>query len=84
MLDDVFGPILMEHRGICKDRMESLRVIDLTQSHDVYTLSEFASNQVKKREAVVTIIEETSEFCRNMFRKGINKVLEDLREKINE
>ena len=78
ILDDIFGPILMNHRAICKD-METLRIIDLSQSHDVFTLTEFASNQTKKRETVVSTIEETSENCRKMFRNGINEVLEELR-----
>ena len=29
ILDDVFGPILMHHRDMCKD-MEALRIIDLS------------------------------------------------------
>lgn len=30
MLDDIFGPILIFHREICKD-MEQHRIIDLNQ-----------------------------------------------------
>lgn len=30
MLDDIFGPILMTHREICKE-MEQFRIIDLNQ-----------------------------------------------------
>ena len=67
MLDDVFGPILMNHRNSCKD-MEVLRIIDLSQpGHEVFKLEEFASNQSKKREDVVNRIEDTSENCRASF-----------------
>lgn len=84
MLDDIFGPILMAHREICKE-MEKHRIIDLNQpGQDVLQLAEFAGNQTKKREFVVTKIEEASETCRNKFRQGINQVLEDLRQKIND
>jgi hypothetical protein len=29
MLDDVFGPILRQHRRVCKD-MEEIRILDLS------------------------------------------------------
>ena len=84
MLDEVFGPILMKHRKVCK-KMEELRLIDLSQpGHDVFTLAAFASNQNKCREDIVTIIEEKSDECRRGFREGITSVLEDLRQKIND
>ena len=79
MLDDIFGPILIFHREICKE-MEKLRIIDLNQpGQEVLQLNDFASNQTKQRELIVTKIEEASETCRNKFRFGINQVLEDLR-----
>lgn len=44
MLDDVFGSILMHHRSYCKD-MEALRILDLSQpGHEVFTMSDFATN----------------------------------------
>jgi hypothetical protein len=47
MLDDTFGPILMEHRNMCKD-MESIRVVDLSQpGHEVFTRELFAAAQAK-------------------------------------
>ena len=44
MLDDIFGPILIEHRRICKE-MEQWRIIDLNQpGQEVLQLADFASN----------------------------------------
>ena len=84
ILDEVFGPILMQHREICKE-MESQKIIDLNQpGQEVLMLADFAANQTKQRELIVTRIEEASELCRSKFRNGINQVLEDLRQKIND
>lgn len=72
ILDDVFGPILMNHREICKE-MEKYRIIDLNQpGQEVLTLNDFAANQTKQREYIISKIEEASEICRNKFRFGIN------------
>lgn len=35
-------------------------------------LADFAANQTKQRELIVTRIEEASELCRSKFRNGIN------------
>jgi len=62
----------MNHREICKE-MEKYRIIDLNQpGQEVLTLNDFAANQTKQREYIISKIEEASEICRNKFRFGIN------------
>ena len=39
--DSVFGQILLQHRGACKD-LEQLRLLDLNQfNHESYTVIDF-------------------------------------------
>ena len=83
-IDDVFGPILRQHRANCKD-MENLRVIEMKQSGiQVCTLEEFQQKQVIQREVVTEMIKAKSHECRDMFKKGIEEVLDRLRQNINE
>ena len=83
-IDDVFGDILMKHRQSCKD-MENLRVIDVKQNGiEIQTLESFNGKQIKEREAVMQIIKEKSAESRKRFEKGINKTLDNLRQKETE
>lgn len=47
ILDRVFGPILLDHRDVCKG-MEKARIIDMNQpGQEALTLQDFAANQTK-------------------------------------
>ncbi len=93
MLDGVFGPVLLHHRLICKD-LEQYRLVNLSAGtggpkhgsggEESVTLAEFAAMQARQREYLSTKIEEASMSSRHRFRMGINAVLDDLRQRINE
>jgi len=85
MLDDVFGKILLSSRANCKLMERSLRLVSLpTQGHEACTLQQFADMQDEQRENVEKQIKKTSDNNRKEFKDGIEKVLAELRHKINE
>jgi hypothetical protein len=81
--DPVFGKILLQHRAHCKD-LEKLRVLDLQQiSGDAFTLVDFQQRQMLVRELVEGTIREASDRTRDLFKGGINQILDALRTKIH-
>lgn len=85
MLDDVFGRILLTVRGNCKGMEGSQRLVSLpAQGHEACTEQEFGEMQDKQRAMVEENIRKTSQANRREFREGIDKVLGELRNKINE
>lgn len=84
-IDPVFGEILMSHRKSCKDMENNLRVIDMKQSGiEIQHLNGFLDRQIKKRHEVTQIIKTKSNECRSRFERGINRTLDNLRQKEND
>ena len=81
-IDEVFGDILMKQRAACKDMENKLRVIDVKQNGiEIQELDQFLKKQENQRETVTEVIKEMSIQCRNRFDKGMNKTLDNLRQK---
>ena len=87
-LDPVFCPIILNHRGICKD-LEQLRLLNMSPGpvavgNEALTLIDFKKNQKAQRDLIGKKIQDASHVSRVRFRHGITAVLDDLRAKINE
>lgn len=81
-IDEVFGDILMKQRAACKDMENKLRVIDVKQNGiEIQELDQFLRKQDEQRQTVTEVIKEMSVQCRNRFDKGMNKTLDNLRQK---
>jgi hypothetical protein len=81
--DPVFGKILLQHRATCKD-LEKLRVLDLQQvSRDPFGHVDFQQRQMLVRELVENAIREASDKTRDLFKGGINQILDALRARIH-
>lgn len=83
MADAVFGQILLQHRYACKD-LEKLRVLDFQQvNRDAFSIVDFQQRQMVVRELVENTIKDASNKTRDLFKGGINEILDALRAKIH-
>jgi|LauGreDrversion4_2_1035121.scaffolds.fasta_scaffold27236_7 hypothetical protein len=84
ILDPTFGPVLLYHRGLCKE-LENYRLVNLhSSSKDGLTLAEFAEKQNEQRKFLKSKIMEASQFSRARYHTAIKAVLDELRQRINE
>ena len=83
MADAVFGQILLQHRYACKD-LEKLRVLDFQQvNREAFSIVDFQQRQMVVRELVENTIKDASNKTRDLFKGGINEILDALRAKIH-
>jgi dynein heavy chain len=82
ILHDTFKNHLLTHRDYCK-KMEDLRFIDLGSNIETQKIKEFSKNQSKMRLDTNKRIGQFSGKCRENVESCINKVLQDLKQRID-
>jgi len=82
ILDDIFRDKLLKHREQCIE-MQKLRFVDLAKaSTECANLEDFSADQSKHKELVSEKIQNCSERCRVNVKSAIDKMLNELRERI--
>jgi dynein heavy chain len=82
ILHDTFKNHLLTHRDYCK-KMEDLRFIDSGSNIETQKIKEFSKNQSKMRLDTNKRIGQFSGKCRENVESCINKVLQDLKQRID-
>jgi len=82
ILHDTFRKHLMVHRDYCI-KMEELRFVDINSNLETQTIKEFSKIQAKTRGETKKKIEAQSSKCRENVKACINKVIQDLKLRID-
>ena len=82
LLHGTFRKHLMQHRDYCI-QMEKLRFIDFSSNLETQNKNEFIKAQEKRRKGTKKEISEQSKRCRKNVEECINKVLQDLKFRID-
>lgn len=82
ILHDTFKTHLLTHRDYCK-KMEDLRFVDMGSNIETQKLKEFSKQQAKMRQDTHKRISQFSSKCRENIEACINKVLQDLKQRID-
>ena len=82
ILHDTFKTHLLTHRDYCK-KMEDLRFIDMGSNIETQKLKDFSKHQSKMRQETNKRISQFSTRCRENIEACINKVLQDLKQRID-
>ena len=81
--DDIFRPIIQEHKNNCLD-LEQLRVIDLSQQNrDSYTIKSFQAWHYVVQDRVSKEVKKASETSKFLFMQGIKAKIDTLKQKID-